>query len=87
MLTPEEIDRVSFTQVKFREGYDIDEVDAFVAAVRASIAAGPSATGALGSDAVRNTRFQPTKFRPGYDQNEVDALLQQAGDTLRGYGR
>ena len=87
MLTTVEIDRVSFTQVKFREGYDIDEVDAFVAAVRASIAAGPSAAGALGSDAVRNTRFQPTKFRPGYNQDEVDALLSQAEDTLRAFGR
>jgi DivIVA domain-containing protein len=87
MLSTDDIDRVSFTQVRFREGYDIDEVDAFVAAIRASIAAGPSAAGALGSVGVSSARFQPTKFRPGYDQNEVDALLAQAEETLRAFGR
>ena len=87
MLSTEDVDRVSFAEVKFREGYDLEEVDAFVAAIRASIAAGPNASGVLGSADVNRVRFQPTKFRAGYHQDQVDAFLEKAEDTLRTFGR
>ena len=86
MLSAADLDRVAFTQVRWRGGYDIDEVDSFLQRVRLVIAAGPSAAPTLRAVDVVNQRFQPTKFRPGYSQDEVDRLLDRVAHTLVAYG-
>lgn len=67
-------------RTKFREGYDIDQVDAFVERAAAAL----DGTGALVAPAdVLNARFKATKFAEGYDQDAVDDLLDQVVLSLR----
>lgn len=67
---------------KFREGYDIPEVDAFLK--RAAAALDGTGTGAaLTAADVLNVKFHPTKFREGYDQDVVDDLLDEVVLALR----
>jgi DivIVA domain-containing protein len=61
---------------RLRPGYDIEEVDAFVEAIRQAflgIRRPP-----LTADEVRDKRFSTTRLRPGYDREEVDAFLDAA---------
>ena len=57
-------------------GYDIDEVDAFLDAIRETFLGirEPSLT----PDEIRNKQFSTTRLRPGYDEEEVDAFLDEA---------
>jgi DivIVA domain-containing protein len=67
-------------RTKFREGYDIDQVDAFVERAAAAL----DGTGAAVAPAdVLNARFKATKFAEGYDQDAVDDLLDQVVLSLR----
>ena len=78
----------SLRRTKFREGYDVAEVDAFVIeAVAALDAAARAQVPGLTADDVLNRRFRTTKFREGYDQDEVDDLLDRVDRGLRGAGR
>jgi DivIVA domain-containing protein len=74
----------TLTRTKFREGYDIDQVDAFLG--RALIAVGEhrrAASLSLTPEAVLTAKFQATEFREGYDRDEVDDLLDQVVASLR----
>jgi DivIVA domain-containing protein len=74
----------TLTHTKFREGYDIAAVDAFL--VRAGVALDERRRGAplsLTPDAVLTAKFASTKFREGYDQDEVDDLLDRVVVSLR----
>ncbi|WP_304523512.1 DivIVA domain-containing protein [Aeromicrobium sp. Leaf350] len=62
-----------FTLVRFREGYDADEVDAFVATVEAEI--GRARPDPALADRIRSARFKPRRLRPSYDMGEVDQFL------------
>ena len=87
MITAEVVASVRFTTTAFREGYDSDEVDAFLARCAESIGhleGGPAPAYPVSSDDVVQARFAPTKFRTGYDQDEVDDLLDRVAVTLRG---
>ena len=67
-----------FSRVRWREGYDIAEVDAFLAKVDAGSAA---------SADVQSARFTPVRLRWGYAMGEVDAYLASIEDALRTSGR
>jgi DivIVA domain-containing protein len=65
-----------FSTVRLLRGYDIDQVDAFLDAIRDAFLGirEPSLT----PDEIRNMRFSTTRLRPGYDEEEVDAFLDVA---------
>lgn len=70
----------TFSTTRLRPGYDEEEVDAFLEALRDTFLGirEPS----LSSDEVRNRQFSTTGLRPGYDKEEVDAVLDEAAQRL-----
>ena len=64
----------SFTRVRLREGYRIEDVDRFLAEVR------PLLDGRLPdnelADRIESARFSLVRLRPGYDMDEVDRHLE-----------
>ena len=83
-LPAAELRAVRLTTTKFREGYDQEQVDAFIA--RAATALDEHRRGivpSLTADDVENAKFAATKFREGYDQDETDDLLDRVIRTLR----
>jgi DivIVA domain-containing protein len=74
-----------FTPTRFRDGYAVDDVDAFLERVHATLTAyeGGTAFGVLSATDVVNARFHPTKFRKGYSQDEVDDFLDEVVAELR----
>lgn len=63
---------IAFTVVQFREGYTLNEVDAFIGrAVRSLGSPAPTLT----AQDVRDVRFTPVRLRQGYEMAEVDAYL------------
>ena len=69
-----------FSTTRLRPGYDIDEVDAFIDAIRDSFLGvrEPSLT----PEEIRVRQFSTTRLRPGYDEEEVDAFLDEAESRL-----
>ena len=65
-----EIDRIVFTPVRLREGYDMGEVDRFLDALQAEVAAGRPIR-----HRVDGARFTPVRLREGYDMGAVDHFL------------
>src|SRR5208282_2872829 len=65
-----------FSTTRLRPGYDQEEVDVFLTAIRDSFLGvrRPSLT----PDEIRNKQFSTTRLRPGYDEEEVDAFLDEA---------
>ena len=63
----------SFTRVRLREGYQIDDVDDFLLGIR------PLLDGRLPNDEladrIESARFALVRLRPGYDMDEVDNHL------------
>jgi DivIVA domain-containing protein len=71
---------------KFRERYDVDQVDALLERVAASLddlTAGRVLPQTRTAHEVLNARFQATKFRDGYDQDQVDDFLDDAIRSLK----
>jgi DivIVA domain-containing protein len=60
-----------FPVVRFREGYDICEVDAFIDTIDQRTA-----------DEVRGVRFSTTQLKAGYDEDEVDQFLDEQAARL-----
>ena len=84
-LTGEAVRMRRFTMTRWREGYDVTEVDALLVHAAAALDAlasgrtsGPSCTG----ESVRSARFAATRLRPGYDQDEVDDFLDLLAAAL-----
>ncbi len=75
LLTPDDVHRMQFTQaVVDRRGYDIEEVDAFLDLVAATLA--HSGPGNLTITDVRAVRFTESRLGAcGYARDEVDAFL------------
>ncbi|GAA1695488.1 hypothetical protein GCM10009745_46590 [Kribbella yunnanensis] len=67
----------NFTRVRWREGYDIDEVDAFLERLAATVEGRYVDTPVTAAD-IRNISFTPTRLREGYAIDEVDTFLDQA---------
>jgi DivIVA domain-containing protein len=73
----------SLARTKYREGYAIADVDAFVE--RVATALEERARGyrpSLTADQVLRARFAATKFQEGYDQDDVDQLLDRVARSL-----
>ena len=85
MLTAADVLNHKFSATKFREGYDQDEVDAFLDRVSVTlqgIERGESTPGAVTPQEVGDVKFKATKFREGYDQDEVDDFLDLVRERL-----
>lgn len=81
-LSDQEPDRsahAGFTHVRWREGYAIGEVDAFI---ELAVAALDSPSPALRPEDVRAARFRPVRVREGYEMAEVDAYLDDLEEQL-----
>lgn len=69
-----------FSITRLRPGYDQEQVDAFVEAIRDTFLGVREPP--LKSDEIRNKQFSTTRLRPGYDEEEVDAFLDEAETRL-----
>jgi DivIVA domain-containing protein len=89
MLTAQQVLDTTFTATKFREGYDVEQVDIYLDDVSATLkayeAGGRPGTGLLTSAAAAGVRFSATKWREGYEVTEVDELIDAIVGTLRSY--
>jgi DivIVA domain-containing protein len=91
VVTAQDARSRTFTRTKWREGYDPDDVDAYLALVAQALEQRSADVGAgrrgqpsgLRPEDVVNKRFAATKFREGYDQDEVDDYLDQVVNSLR----
>jgi DivIVA domain-containing protein len=83
-ITAQELSAVKLSRVRWREGYDIAQVDTFLAAAVAALGAGaPGAGGAaMRPQDVVDERFRTTMLRTGYSQDEVDDLLDRVAAGL-----
>ncbi len=70
---------VTFSRVRWQEGYDVREVDAFVRRVQEDLRS-PVTT--LRAGDVRAARFRPVRLREGYEMREVDDYLAALEQTL-----
>ncbi len=72
-----DVDKVRFSPVRLREGYDMGEVDAHLDLVKGTLDALDRAVSAGGPmpGALPTPRFTPVRLREGYDIGEVDAFL------------
>jgi DivIVA domain-containing protein len=76
------VEATKFSTVRLRRGYDVDQVDAFLDAIRNTffgIREPP-----LTPDEIRNKQFSISLLRPGYHQEEIDAFLDEAELKLAG---
>jgi DivIVA domain-containing protein len=62
-----------FSTTRLRPGYDLEEVDAFVEAIRQTFLGIREPP--LAADEIRDKQFSTTRLRAGYDEEEVDAFL------------
>ena len=77
---PTPLDRLSFSRVRLREGYDVAEVDEFLRRAHHAL---ESQDGSVTSVDVQNARFGPVRLREGYDMGEVDNELDRLAAALR----
>lgn len=68
--------------MRFREGYDTEEVDTFVARLLATVNGQPVDRPVTAHE-VSNVQFTPVRLREGYDVAEVDIFLETAESWLR----
>ncbi len=90
MLSSSEVTHAKFTETKFRQGYDVTEVDQYLSLLSQTLKVHESGRSMLSSaselitpDSVLDHRFTVTKFRPGYDAVEVDDFLDEVLAALR----
>lgn len=76
---PDRLTRPSFTTVMFREGYAMEQVDAFIERAAQSLG---TATPTVRPEDVRAVQFAPVRLREGYDMAEVDAYLDELEQHL-----
>lgn len=81
-MRSEDITNAAFDVDRFSNGYDMAEVDEFLAAVALDVDALEGAPDRFAArrrivETVRGARFAPTRYRDGYLQTEVDALLDR----------
>lgn len=74
-----EVDKVRFTPVRLRAGYDMGEVDDYLDRVKAHLAALDAAVAGHSQTPgpLRPATFGQVRIREGYDINEVEAFLAQ----------
>jgi DivIVA domain-containing protein len=74
-LTARDVEGVLFNVVHLMEGYDRNEVDAFLNRVALALAEPVDGPQSMSSVDVRTAEFNSTRMRAGYDMEEVDAFL------------
>lgn len=74
-----DVDKVRFTPVRLREGYDMGEVDDHLDLVKQTLDALDAAAAGHGPlpGTIPAPRFTPVRLREGYEIPEVDAFLAQ----------
>lgn len=83
-ISASELSSASLRTTRWREGYDIDQVDAAIARCVRAIAAREHGTReAPSAEEVLALRFRSTKLKAGYDQDDVDGLLDRVVAALR----
>lgn len=89
MLTAQQVLNTKFSATKFREGYDVEQVDDYLDRVMATLTAYEAGDrpgrGLLTAAEAQGARFSATKWREGYDVTEVDDLIDSIISTLRSY--
>ena len=92
VLTSRDVTSKIFTSTRFRNGYEPDQVDAFMREAAAALLAWETGTvvGApqkmLTAQDVMDAKFQASsKFGEGYEQDEVDEFLDDVAGTLRAW--
>lgn len=70
-----------FSTTRLRPGYDMEQVDAFLDAVRDTFLGVRQPP--LTAEEIRAEQFATTRLRPGYDEQEVDAFLEDVEARLR----
>ncbi|GAA1969945.1 hypothetical protein GCM10009798_33300 [Nocardioides panacihumi] len=71
-----EVEHARFTPTRFREGYDMAEVDRFLDDLCVRLRAGESV-----ARYIAEARFTPVRLREGYDMGDVDSLLGHVAST------
>lgn len=69
-----------FPTTRWREGYDVASVDAFVARAERAVS---MRDGSVTAREVEQVRFAPVRLRAGYDMGEVDDRLARLAQELR----
>lgn len=83
-ISAAELRSTAIARTRWREGYDVDEVDAAVQRCVAAVdARAHGLRPELTAEEVLALRFRSTKFREGYDQDVVDDLLDRVVAALR----
>lgn len=83
-MTGERVHAARFAVTKFREGYEMDQVDDFLDRIATALdVAAEGGVPSLSVDDVLEMRFTATKYREGYDQDQVDDFLDQVIRTMR----
>lgn len=86
-MKSQDVQEKTFVGTKWREGYEIDQVDSLLARVQQTLVAYEEGRAAAGeivtADEVVRSRFNQTKFRAGYDQDQVDDFLDKVAVALR----
>ena len=70
-----------FSTTRLRPGYDMEQVDAFLDAVRDTFLGVRQPP--LTAEEIRAKQFATTRLRPGYDEQDVDAFLEDVEARLR----
>ncbi|WP_276313210.1 DivIVA domain-containing protein [Bifidobacterium sp. CP2] len=73
MIDVESVRNKIFSTVRFREGYDVDEVDDFLDVVMERMKAGRPMTAAE----LSSQTFSTVRLKQGYDVGEVDEFLAE----------
>jgi len=76
------MDQPLFTRVRWREGYDMTQVDAFVERLQATVD-GRYVDRPVTADEIHQVRFASVRLTHGYSIVEVDAFLDTAESLLR----
>jgi DivIVA domain-containing protein len=71
-----------FTGTRMRPGYDVRDVDVFLARVVAGLR---GTVPPVSARDVRESKFRTVRFSPGYDEREVDAFLGRLAAALDGH--
>ncbi|GHG48008.1 hypothetical protein GCM10011331_09450 [Flavimobilis marinus] len=86
IITSAALRATRFHVTRFREGYDISEVDAFLGRLAATLDAletGRSERAPVTTDELLHVRFASARMSAGYDVVEVDDLLDMGLEALR----
>lgn len=72
--------QLRFTRVRFRESYNIAEVDEFLGRAHRAL---DSRDGSVTPGDVGSVRFRPERWKEGYDMGEVDEELDRIAAALQ----